>query len=219
MNELQSITDEIIALYESSRAKLDVRLHGAVASPDAELEWCVAYVVGAQERSTAERLMREGFEVFLPCRIKRTHRGRGSQKRPVKVRRVLLSSYIFVGRRGQSFEDIRSIKGVAHLVQIDDAPLLIKASEIEKWAIDVHSGCFVEDEKGHLHRVKPGVDPEVMGGYKVGEIVRVAEGPFASFHGEIEEKDDARGLLKVLVNIFGRETPVTLEANQVEPLD
>ena len=54
--------------------------------------------------------------------------------------------------------------------------------------------------------------------YEMGEQVRVASGPFADFNGAISEIDVDRSKLKVLVNIFGRETPVELEFGQVAKL-
>ena len=54
--------------------------------------------------------------------------------------------------------------------------------------------------------------------FEVGDTVQVKEGPFATFAGPIEELDTDKGKVRVLVNMFGRDTPVELDFNQVEKL-
>jgi transcription termination/antitermination protein NusG len=70
-----------------------------------------------------------------------------------------------------------------------------------------------------LNRVKESVEnpkPAVL--FEVGEQVRVAEGPFESLTGVIEDVDEVRSRVKVAVSIFGRPTPVELEFGQVQKL-
>jgi transcriptional antiterminator NusG len=77
---------------------------------------------------------------------------------------------------------------------------------------------ITEDEARRiLYQVKEGVErPKPMITFEIGEKVRVADGPFASFEGQVEEVDEERSRVKVGVLIFGRPTPVELEFGQVE---
>jgi transcriptional antiterminator NusG len=68
-----------------------------------------------------------------------------------------------------------------------------------------------------LHQVQEGVEkprPKVL--YEIGEAVRVKEGPFTDFHGNVEDVNYEKNKLRVSVTIFGRSTPVELDFGQVE---
>tara|TARA_R110002073_G_scaffold303853_1_gene472346 strand:+ start:802 stop:1335 length:534 start_codon:yes stop_codon:yes gene_type:complete len=68
-----------------------------------------------------------------------------------------------------------------------------------------------------LHQIQEGVEkpkPKVL--FEIGEAVRVKEGPFTDFHGNVEDVNYDKSKLRVSVSIFGRPTPVELDFNQVE---
>lgn len=57
--------------------------------------------------------------------------------------------------------------------------------------------------------------PKYKAGFRVGELVKIIDGPFAEFNGTVDEINEEKGKVKVLVSIFGRETPVELDFLQV----
>lgn len=60
---------------------------------------------------------------------------------------------------------------------------------------------------------------EINVGYSIGDTVKVCDGPLAGFYGKVEDLDVDANTVNVVVSMFGRETPVDLELDQVEPVD
>lgn len=72
-----------------------------------------------------------------------------------------------------------------------------------------------EDEMDKIKKRMGVKDPTHKLNFAVGEVVNIIDGPFKGFDGAINEIDDQKGKIKVLVNMFGRETPVELDGLQV----
>lgn len=82
-----------------------------------------------------------------------------------------------------------------------------------------HKATPIPDDEAErvISQIQEGVErprPSII--FEIGETVRVADGPFTSFNGTVQEIDEERARLKVAVLIFGRATPVELEYAQVE---
>lgn len=73
-----------------------------------------------------------------------------------------------------------------------------------------------EDEMDKIRRRMGVKDPTHRIDFAVGEVVNIVDGPFKGFDGAISELDEQKGKIKVLVNMFGRETPVELDGLQVK---
>ncbi len=106
-----------------------------------------------------------------------------------------------------SWSVIRNTPGVTGFVGPGTKPTPLSRREVES-ILQVK----VEGTEAPAKRSRPRLEHEV------GETVRVKEGPFADFSGQIAEINEDQLKLKVLVNIFGRETPVELEFSQVAKL-
>ena len=96
---------------------------------------------------------------------------------------------------------INHTPGVSRVVGGGGRPTALREEEIERILEAIDTG-----------KVKP--TPEIP--FKVGEHVRVIDGPFTDFTGVVDEVNPERGKLKVMVSIFGRPTPVELDFLQVE---
>ncbi len=106
-----------------------------------------------------------------------------------------------------SWSVIRNTPGVTGFVGPGTKPTPLSRREVEG-ILQVK----VEGVEAPSKRSRPRLEHEV------GETVRVKEGPFADFSGQVAEINEDQLKLKVLVNIFGRETPVELEFSQVAKL-
>ncbi len=127
----------------------------------------------------------------------------------VTVQKKVFPGYLLVRCEldDDSWRVVRNTPGVTGFVGLGAKPTPLSRKEVES-ILQVQSG----GTEGVTR--KPARRPM----YEVGESVRVREGPFADFSGQIAEINEDQLKLKVLVNIFGRETPVELEFSQVAKL-
>lgn len=102
---------------------------------------------------------------------------------------------------------IRNTDGVTGFVGAGNRPSPLSRRDVEN---------FIASEDGPTDEAPKRTRPRLE--YELHETVRVKEGPFADFSGEIVEINEDHLKMKVLVNIFGRETPVELEFSQVAKL-
>lgn len=131
------------------------------------------------------------------------------QGKRVEVQKKMFPGYILVRCRmnDEVWNVIRNTPGITGFVGSANKPSPLPRKEVESFL-----GSAGETDGQVVKRAKPRM------GYEQGETVRVKEGPFADFSGEIIEINEDQLKLKVLVNIFGRETPVELEFAQVAKL-
>jgi transcriptional antiterminator NusG len=146
------------------------------------------------------------FEVVIP--MEDVIEFKGGQRRVVQKK--MYPGYVLVrlDLDDNTWGIVRNTPGVTGFVGPSGAkPTPLSRKEVEDiLGVETAEGPTVEK------KVKPKID------FDVGEQVRVVTGPFADFNGSISEIDIDRSKLKVLVNIFGRETPVELEFGQVAKL-
>ncbi len=129
--------------------------------------------------------------------------------RKVVVQKKVWPGYLLIrmGLDDESWYVVRNTPGVTGFVGSGAKPTPLSRKEVEE-TLGVGGPVEGAPEK----KARPRLE------YEEGEQVRVVAGPFADFNGAISEIDVDRSKLKVLVNIFGRETPVELEFGQVAKL-
>jgi transcriptional antiterminator NusG len=127
----------------------------------------------------------------------------------VTVQKKVFPGYLLVRCEldDDSWRVVRNTPGVTGFVGLGAKPTPLSRKEVES-ILQVQPEGTEGTKKTRPHRPM----------YEVGESVRVKEGPFADFSGSIAEINEDQLKVKVLVNIFGRETPVELEFSQVAKL-
>jgi len=130
--------------------------------------------------------------------------------RKVVVQKKVFPGYLLVRMDldDHAWYVVRNTPGVTGFVGSGAKPTPLSRKEVE----DILGTGVKEEGPAGEKKVRPRLE------YEVGEQVRVVTGPFADFNGVISEIDVDRSKLKVLVNIFGRETPVELEFGDVAKL-
>ena len=172
--------------------------------------WYIVHAYSNFENKVAESIREQAkqrnlsdlFEEIMVPKEKVVEVRRG---RKVDAERKFFPGYVLVKMdlTDEAYHLIKNTPKVTGFLGSDNKPMPISDAEASRILHQVQEG---------IERPKPSVT------FEIGEQVRVADGPFASFNGVVEEVDDARSRVKVAVSIFGRATPVELEFGQVEKL-
>ncbi len=173
--------------------------------PTPMAKWYVVHTFSGNEHKVAqtltERVQLGGytdkiFKVMVPQKKKIVV----TEGRKKTVDERLFPGYVLVLMEVNdiTWHVVRGIKGVTGFVGTGNTPTALPESEVMALM------NFMEVE-----------EPTFEAKFSVGDAVKILEGPFADFLGKVEEVNDEQGKVKVLVNVFGRETPVELDFTQV----
>ncbi len=126
---------------------------------------------------------------------------RGGQRRIVAKK--ILPGYVLIQMKisDQGWNIVRNTPGVTGFVGSGNKPVPLR-----------------EEEVNQLMKQMTAEEPRVKVGFKQGQSVRVTDGPFTDFVGIVDEISPRKAKVKVMLSLFGRETPVELDFLQVEKL-
>ena len=114
-----------------------------------------------------------------------------------EVERKIFPGYVLIKMvmTDDTWHLVRNVRGVTGFVgEANNKPIPLSDEEVIEWGMEKH---------------------EIVVGYKVGDTVRISDGPLESFSGIVEEIDAEKNKVTVVVSMFGRETPVEMELEQV----
>ena len=169
-----------------------------------ELKWYVAHTYSGYENTVAvsieqaveNRNMHDlNAEVSIPMETVTEITDNG----PKTVERKVFPGYVLVKMvmTDETWHLVRNIRGVTGFVGAANKAIPLTDEEIAALGVEKR---------------------EVVVAYNVGDSVKITDGALESFIGTVEELDKERGKVRVVVSMFGRETPVELELDQVEPI-
>ena len=171
-------------------------------------KWYIIHTYSGHEnkvkKSLQQRMQSLGFEdrifdIIVPTR----NTIKVSQGKKETVKEKIFPGYVLVRMilDDESWLLVRTTQGVTAFIGAGNKPTPISEKEVE--AIKK----FMKLE-----------EPLFKAAFSKGEAVKIVDGPFSDFLGAVDEIDETKGKLKVLVSIFGRETPVELDFLQVAKL-
>lgn len=171
-------------------------------------KWYIVHTYSGHENKVARTLMQRvqamGFEerifdALVPT--KDTIRVRGGKKETIKEK--IFPGYILVNMdlSDEAWVLVRTTPGVTSFVGAQNKPTPIRDDEVQAIV------AFVDQK-----------EPTYKAQFSMGEAVKITDGPFSDFLGTVESIDEGKGKVKVLVSIFGRETPVELDFLQVSKI-
>ena len=180
-----------------------------------KLKWYAVHTYSGHENKVRNNMLRrvilEGMEdkigqILIPTE-EVTEMKKGKK---TTATRKYFPSYILVEMEmcDEAYHLVNGITGVTSFVGLDPRepsrrPVALRPAEVDRVL-------------GRIERPQEHKSTEIP--YSVGDHVKVMDGPFSDFNGIVDEVNQERGTLKVMVTIFGRETPVELDFLQVEPL-
>ena len=173
---------------------------------DSQKQWYAIHTYSGYEEKVAESIRQRSesldmgdkiFQVVVP-KEKMIEIKNGKRK---VVEKRIFQGYVLVQMKmsEDAWYIVRNTPSVTGFVGSGTEPTPVEDEEMEK----IMKRMGKEDPK---HKID----------FTVGEVVNIIDGPFKGFDGSINEIDAAKGKLKVLVNMFGRETPVELDGLQVK---
>ena len=172
-------------------------------------QWYAVHTYSGHENKVKENLERRAeslnlsdrfFRVLVPTELEVTKKD-GKRR---EIKRKIFPGYVLVEMilDEATWHLVRGTSGVTGFVSSGNNPIPLEPGEVD----DILRALESPEAKP---RVKWAVD----------EVIRVKDGPFTDFTGKIEEINVEKEKLKVLISIFGRDTPVELEFDQVEKID